>query len=83
MFSVDVELLRSYGLPAQITELLVSIALWEIRSLLTGGLRLRTACDLEVIDQPKEPPQLSELTDRIKDLAPAAAGTPITALWER
>jgi CRISPR-associated protein Csb1 len=83
MFSVDVELLRSYGLPAQVTELLVSIALWEIRSLLTGGLRLRTACDLDVIDQPKELPQLSELTDRIHELTPAAAGAPITALWGR
>lgn len=45
-FVVDVELLRSYGLPAPVPEMLETLALWEIRSLLDGGLRLRTACDL-------------------------------------
>ena len=83
MFSVDVELLRSYGLPDDITELLTAIALWEIRSLLTGGLRLRTACDLDIVEQPEGLPELDELTDRIKELTPAAAGTSVTALWDR
>lgn len=82
MFSVDVELLRSYGLPADATELLVTIALWEIRSLLTGGLRLRTACDLDIIEQPKDLPELDQLSDRVRELAPAVAGAPLTVLWK-
>lgn len=47
-FVVDVELLGSYGLPAPVPRLLEVLALWEIRGLLDGGLRLRTACDLEL-----------------------------------
>src|SRR5438445_767881 len=40
-FVVDVQLLRSYGLPQPATELLETLAQWEIRSFLDGGLRLR------------------------------------------
>jgi CRISPR-associated protein Csb1 len=47
-FVVDTQLLRSYGLPDAATHLLEALALWEIRTLLEGGLRLRTACDLEI-----------------------------------
>ncbi len=55
-FSVDVTQLRSYGLSDEATELLTNIALLEIRTLLDGGLRLRTACDLlpvgsEIVDR--------------------------------
>lgn len=46
-FVVDLALIASYGLPEPVTELLGTLAMWEIRSLLDGGLRLRTACDLE------------------------------------
>jgi CRISPR-associated protein Csb1 len=86
MFSVDVELLRSYALGDQVTELLTLIALWEIRSLLSKGLRLRTACDLEVAEDPAELPGLGELTGRIQALITASRDTlgdgPITALWK-
>lgn len=47
-FSVDLAQLRSYGLGEAGTRLLDAIARWEIRSFLDGGMRLRTACDLEV-----------------------------------
>jgi CRISPR-associated protein Csb1 len=72
-FVVDVELLRSYGLPPAATELLETVALWEIRALLSGGLRLRTACDLEVVDEVAtrrgQPlPSLDELSARVRDL---------------
>jgi CRISPR-associated protein Csb1 len=50
-FVVDAELLRSYGLPQPLTELLQALALWEIRRFLAGGLRLRTACDLEIVGE--------------------------------
>lgn len=88
MFSVDVELLRSYGLGDDATELLVAIALWEIRSLLSHGLRLRTACDLELADDvPADLPQLPELADRITKLIEATKdllgnAEPITVLWK-
>ncbi|MFV0407992.1 MAG: type I-U CRISPR-associated RAMP protein Csb1/Cas7u [Propioniciclava sp.] len=44
-FSIDLAQIRSYGLSDEATELLTNIARWEIRTLLDGGLRLRTACD--------------------------------------
>lgn len=51
-FNLDRAQLRSYGLPEKATALLDAIARWEIRSLLDGSMRFRTACDLEpVADQ--------------------------------
>lgn len=47
---VDEQQLRSYGLSEAATEVLSALAWWELASLLAGGLRLRTACDLEVTD---------------------------------
>lgn len=88
MFSVDVELIRSYGLGNDLTELLVGIALWEIRSLLSRGLRLRTACDLDLIgDGPADLPHLAELSDRLTKLIGSLGevfgdGEPITVLWK-
>ncbi|MGI9034267.1 MAG: type I-G CRISPR-associated RAMP protein Csb1/Cas7g [Acidimicrobiales bacterium] len=49
-FVIDLAQIASYGLPAPATALLEAIARWEIRSLLDGGLRLRTACDLVPVD---------------------------------
>jgi CRISPR-associated protein Csb1 len=49
-FSVDRRQIRSYGLGEHATALLESVALWEIRTLLSDGLRLRTACDLELVE---------------------------------
>ncbi|MFD0692337.1 type I-G CRISPR-associated RAMP protein Csb1/Cas7g [Actinomadura fibrosa] len=87
MFSIDVELLRSYGLDDHTTELLATIAVWEIRSLLSRGLRLRTACDLDLTDTlPASLPPLDELEERINTLLPSAtdltgATGPLTVLW--
>ncbi len=47
-FAIDLAQLRSYGLGDAATGLLAALARWEIRALLDGGLRLRTACDLAV-----------------------------------
>jgi CRISPR-associated protein Csb1 len=92
-FVVDVELIRSYGLPDPATETLITLALWEIRSLLAGGLRLRTACDLElaadVTPRPNDAPPLpalDALTRRLAELIPACGdtfgdGTPLTVTW--
>jgi len=90
-FCVDVELLGSYGLPEVATSLLETVALWEIRSLLGGGLRLRTACDLEVVGDiiTRRGPALpsdDELTAQLRELVAASAdtlgaGSPITVEW--
>lgn len=45
-FAIDLSTLRSYGLGEPRENLLLGLALWKIRALLDGTLRLRTACDL-------------------------------------
>lgn len=52
-FSLDLAQIRAYGLGAPGERLLVALGLFKIRTLLDGGLRLRTACDLE-IDEGKD-----------------------------
>jgi len=47
-FNLDLALLRSYRLETEAFELLIALALYKIRRFLRLGLRLRTACDLEV-----------------------------------
>jgi CRISPR-associated protein Csb1 len=46
-FNLDLSLLRGYGLPAEAQDMMIALALYKVRKLLDGGLRLRTACDLE------------------------------------
>ena len=48
-FNLDLALLRGYGLGDEATRLLIALALFKIRRFLSTGLRLRTACDLEVV----------------------------------
>lgn len=50
-FAIDLRQLTSYGLGEDAAQLLEATALWEVRTLLDGGLRLRTACDLEPLDE--------------------------------
>jgi len=47
-FSLDVAQIRAYGLGDAAERLLTVLALWKVARLLESGLRLRTACDLEV-----------------------------------
>lgn len=47
-FNLDLALLRGYGLPEEATNLLIALSLFKIRRFLSTGLRLRTACDLEL-----------------------------------
>ena len=46
--NVDLTQIRGYGLPAEATQLLILMGLFKLRTLIDGGLRLRTACDLGV-----------------------------------
>jgi len=45
--NLDLGQIRGYGLGADVERLLVLLALYKLRVLLDGSLRLRTACDLE------------------------------------
>ncbi|WP_241665785.1 type I-G CRISPR-associated RAMP protein Csb1/Cas7g [Prescottella subtropica] len=70
---IDNQQIRSYGLSDAATELLVALAEWEIASLLAGGLRLRTACDLTVVDG-SPVPDLAAATTRLEQAIGAASG---------
>lgn len=52
-FNVDLAQIRAFGLGKLVEDFLVSFALFKIRALLSGGLRLRTACDLTLAAEPK------------------------------
>ena len=95
-FNLDLALLRGYGLGDSATELLIALSLYKIRKFLSSGLRLRTACDLELdgdltVTKPKESltiPQesvlLSECSDLIKKCRSSFADPSITEVeWKR
>ena len=46
--NLDMSLLNSYGLPREAVKLLITLSLLKIRRFFNVGLRLRTACDLEM-----------------------------------
>jgi CRISPR-associated protein Csb1 len=46
--NLDLGQIRGYGLGEAVEQLLILLALYKLRRLLDGSLRLRTACDLEV-----------------------------------
>jgi len=47
-FNLDLAQIRAFGLGQAAADLLIALALFKIQALLASGLRLRTACDLEV-----------------------------------
>jgi CRISPR-associated protein Csb1 len=91
-FNLDLALVRGFGLGADAETMLVAIALFKIQRFLRDGLRLRTACDLElngslIVQRPKEfkVPSLSDLGKALPALIEKAAGafadprvTPVT-----
>ena len=50
-FVLDLALIRGFGLGADVENLLIAISLFKIRQFLNEGLRLRTACDLELVGE--------------------------------
>jgi CRISPR-associated protein Csb1 len=50
-FNLDLAQLRGYGLGASAESFLIALALFKIRAFLRSGLRLRTACDLDLIGE--------------------------------
>lgn len=49
--NLDLAQIRGYGLDPKAQQLLILLALYRVRKLLDGDLRLRTACDLEPLDR--------------------------------
>lgn len=47
-FNLDLALIRGFGLGTDVEKLLVAISLFKIQRFLRDGLRLRTACDLDL-----------------------------------
>ena len=47
-FNIDIELIKSYRLNEDATDLLLYLSLYKITKFLETGLRLRTACDLRI-----------------------------------
>ena len=45
--NLDLAQIRGYGLGEKVEQLLINLALFKVRKLIDGDLRLRTACDLE------------------------------------
>lgn len=93
-FNLDLALLRGYGLPDEATRLLIALSLFKIRRFLSTGLRLRTACDLELdgeltVTRPagwRVPPEdvlLAECTRLIGACKPYFADPPVTDVkWQ-
>ena len=80
-FNLDLALLRGYGLGGDATALLISLALYKVRHFLTSGLRLRTACDLELLGDLRATrpagyliPEQSALLGECKRLIPVCKG---------
>ncbi len=73
-FNLDLLQIRAYGLGDQVERLLVLLALFKIQGLLNGGLRFRTACDLDLIGldvtRPSgfEVPELKAIEDELPRL---------------
>lgn len=51
--SIDLAQIRGYGLGADVERMLTLLALYKVRRLVDGELRLRTACDLGLVDPDK------------------------------
>ncbi len=49
-FNLDLRQIRAFGLGTEVEQLLMALALFKMRRFLTCGLRLRTACDLELTE---------------------------------
>lgn len=55
-FNVDLAQIRGYGFDSEVEELLIALSIFKIQKLLAGNCRLRTACDLDLVEPTKEEP---------------------------
>lgn len=77
-FSLDLAQIRGYGIGVPATQLLIALSLWKVRAFLDSTMRLRSACELELVDGDpsivvKRPsgfvlPAASELSAAVREL---------------
>jgi len=74
-FSLDLAQIRGYVLGENVENMLIALSIYKILRFLDSGLRLRTACDLELTNgvkviRPKEfvPPKLADLQKELPSL---------------
>ncbi len=79
-FNLDLAQIRGYGLGENAERFLITLALWKVRKFLDTGLRLRTACDLDLagdlnVTHPDgfDVPSASELESDLPSLIAACA----------
>lgn len=70
-FNLDLAQIRGYGLGEGVERMLTLLALYKLRTLLSGNLRLRTACDLvPVTDHPVATSPAGFALPALEDLVP-------------
>lgn len=84
-FNLDLALLKGYGLEEEAETLLKALSLYKIRRFLSEGLRLRTACDFDLVGtltvtRPKEF-QLPEESALLKTVQEAIKACEKKGLW--
>ena len=73
-FNLDLRQIRAFGLGVDVEQLLIALALFKVRKFLAVGLRLRTACDLDLggftVTRPEgfELPELADLERELPEL---------------
>ena len=78
-FNLDLRQIRAFGLGCDVERLLIMLAMFKIRKFLAEGLRLRTACDLDVgeitVTRPNAfaLPELDEIESELPGLIDAVA----------
>jgi CRISPR-associated protein Csb1 len=80
-FNLDLAQIRAFGMGDAVSRMLVALSLFKIQALLHSGLRLRTACDLEVkesclvVKRPEgfEMPPLADLETELPGLIATVA----------
>lgn len=80
-FNLDLTQIKGYRLGKDAEVLLTAVSLYKIRRLLSSGLRLRTACDLEPAAEPRvtrpadyQMPSLAEIETLLPDLVGRMSG---------
>lgn len=78
-FNLDLRQIRSFGLGEEVGKLLIALALFKIQKFLAEGLRLRTACDLDLVEHRVTRPEafalpsLDALCDELPQLIEAVS----------
>jgi CRISPR-associated protein Csb1 len=77
-FNLDLVQIRAFGLGAEAERLMITLALFKMRKFLDGELRLRTACDLDLVSMSARPagfavPELAAIERDLPDLIKAVA----------